>query len=96
MDLPRFPVTSEDRVKYDNKDVEFRQLRHGNFLYDGIKGKLRISTNGTEGRVEIQNDEWADEAHTTIRTRVFNLTEEQFRSITPVGNDFLLDWSGRV
>jgi transcriptional regulator with XRE-family HTH domain len=97
--IARYPIAIADREKYNNKEIEFRKLLitegpKAGSLVSGKKGRLLISTNGTEGSAEIHADEW-DGDHIRIKTTVINLPEVAFRSITPLGNGFLLDWSGR-
>jgi hypothetical protein len=85
-----YPLTREDGEKYKDKEIAFRNLWYsyrGGFL-SGNKGRLDISTNGIEGWAAMHADD--NHGHTAI----INLSEEQFRSITPVGSGFLLDWSG--
>lgn len=91
--INRYPVTIEDRKKYNNKQIAFRELRYGSALLSGDKGELLVSTNGEEGWAEVHIHQWAAADHKSIRTAVINLSEAQFRSITPVGSGFLLDWS---
>jgi hypothetical protein len=92
----RYPLTNEDQEKYNEKKVEFRALPVDGALLSGKGATLRVSTNGTDGRAEIHADDWANPEHTSILTRVINLTEEAFRNITSSGDGFVLDWSGRV
>lgn len=92
--LNRFPITIEERKKYNNKEIELRKLPFRGSLLSAKRARLLVSTNGTEGSAEIHADEW-DGDHTRIKITVINISEEAFRSITPVGSGFLLDWSGR-
>jgi transcriptional regulator with XRE-family HTH domain len=92
--LNRFPVTIEERKKYNNKEIELRKFPFRGFLLSAKRARLLVSTNGTEGSAQIHADEW-DGDHTRIRTTIIDLPEEAFRSITPVGSGFLLDWSVR-
>src|SRR5260370_38754373 len=93
----RFPLTNEDREKYHDKEIEFREILIQKGPKAGSrangKGKLMISTNGIEGRAEIFVEQWyADYGTTTI----FHLGEVPFRSITAATNWLLLDWSGKA
>jgi len=97
MNIPRFPLTNEDREKYHEKEIKFREIPIQEGPKAGLrasgKGKLMISTNGEEGRAEIFVEHWhADYGTTTI----FHLGEVPFRSITAAENGFLLDWSGKT
>jgi hypothetical protein len=97
MSIPRFPLTNEDREKYHEKEIEFREIPIQKGPKAGSrasgKGKLMISTNGKKGRAEIYVEHWyADYATTTI----LHLGEVHFRSIVVAENGFLLDWSGKA
>jgi hypothetical protein len=94
-EINRYPVTFEEKKKYNNKAIAVRELRFGRYLLSNDKGELWVSSNGEEGWAEVHVHQWTDAGHKTISTAVINLTEEQFRSITPKGGGFLLDWSGK-
>jgi hypothetical protein len=96
MSPTRYPLTNEDREKYNDKKIEFRELPVDGALLSGNGATLRVSTNGTDGWAEIHADQWGNYEHTSIITRVINLSENAFRSITPLGSGFLLDWAGKA
>jgi hypothetical protein len=94
MRIPRFPLTNEDREKYHEKEIKFREIPILKGPKAGSrasgKGKLMISTNGKKGRAEIFVEQWYGDYGTTT---IFHLGEVPFRSITASENGFLLDWS---
>jgi hypothetical protein len=91
-----YPLTTEDKEKYNGKKIAFKDLPVDGALLSGTGAMLKVSTNGTDGWAEIQADHWANAEHTARVNRVINLPEEAFRSITPSGDGFVLDWSGKV
>jgi hypothetical protein len=87
-------ITSEDRQRYHEKDIEFRNLpiKQGRSLASG-RGKLMILTDGTKGLADIFVDEWFGDHEKNAR---YHLSGVAFRSITAVGSAFLLDCSGKA
>jgi transcriptional regulator with XRE-family HTH domain len=51
--INRYPITIEEKKKYNNKKIAFRDLRFGRALLSGSKGELWVSTNGEEGWAEV-------------------------------------------
>jgi hypothetical protein len=96
MSPTRYHLTNEDREKYNDKKIEFRELPVDGAVLSAKGATLRVSSDGTDGWAEIHADGWANPEHTSILTRVINLSENAFRSITPLGDGFLLDWSGKA
>lgn len=95
--IPRFRLSRQDREIYHEKEIEFLKLPINRGPAAGYRvsgqGKLKISTNGVEGRADIFVDQWfGDHGATSI----FHLPEDAFRSIKAVGNAFLLDWSDKA
>jgi hypothetical protein len=92
-----YPLTKEEGKKYNLKKIDFRRLPVGGGFLSTNGAELLVTTNGTIGWAEIRIHQWDSDEKKTIRTRrVKNLSEKEFRIITPSGDGFLLDWSGKA
>ncbi|HXM04560.1 MAG TPA: hypothetical protein VN939_18250 [Chthoniobacterales bacterium] len=93
MSVRPFLITSEDREKYHEKEIDFvnvpiQEGRDAGLRRTG-RGKLRISA-GPEGSAQIYVERWLG---CDGETQSIYLAEAPFRSIVPLANGFLLDWS---